>query len=84
VGGQVGGQVAREPGPHDSVILKFCKTPKSLQEIMAQIGLRKRDHVTAHVKTLIQAGLLSPTIPDKPRSRLQKYVATAAGAEPAG
>jgi ATP-dependent DNA helicase RecG len=59
----------------------FCKTPKSLQEIMVKIGLRKRDHGAAHIKALIQAGLLSPTIPDKPRSRRQKYVTTAVGIE---
>jgi ATP-dependent DNA helicase RecG len=86
-GGQVqgkwgvsGGQVAREVGPYDSVILTFCKTPRSMLEIMEKIGIRKRDNVAPHAKALIEAGLLALTIPSKPRSRLQKYMATPAGA----
>ncbi len=35
-----------------------------------------RDNV---VKPLIEAGLLEVTIPDKPRSRLQRYRTTTAG-----
>ena len=31
------------------------------------------------LKPLIEAGLLEPTIPDKPRSRMQRYKTTGAG-----
>ncbi|MBI4676998.1 MAG: ATP-binding protein [Elusimicrobia bacterium] len=35
-----GGQVS----PRDRTILQFCKTPRFLKEIMAEIGIKKRDH----------------------------------------
>jgi ATP-dependent DNA helicase RecG len=49
----------------------------SLQEAA---GLRDREHfMSDHLNPLITAGLIEMTIPDKPRSRLQKYRLTADG-----
>ena len=64
--------------------LKFGLTERSLAEIMRRYGVRFgqinrvrfRDEF---IKPLIGDNLLSPTIPDSPRSRFQKYVATEAG-----
>lgn len=79
VGGQVTGQVTGDVGRHARVILIYCQAPRPLKDIMTQIGIRKRDNIVPHIKPLLRAGLLVLTIPDKPRSRLQKYVTTAEG-----
>jgi ATP-dependent DNA helicase RecG len=83
-GGQVGGQVAARHAARASAILAFCRDPRTLREIMAQVGIRKRDHASAHLRSLMEARLLALTVPDKPRSRRQKYRTTALGMEYAG
>jgi ATP-dependent DNA helicase RecG len=48
--------------------------------MMNAVGRRNRTKFRdGLVKPLIEAGWLEPTIPDKPRSRLQRYRTTAAG-----
>lgn len=55
-------------------ILAYCSTPRSLTEIMEQIGLKHRYYVKHHyIDPLIEGGFLVMTIPDKPNSRNQKY-----------
>ncbi|MBI4678133.1 MAG: putative DNA binding domain-containing protein [Elusimicrobia bacterium] len=81
-GGQVGGKWGASGGqvsPRDRTILQFCKTPRFLKEIMVEIGIKKRDHAMPCVKSLIESGLLAPTVPDRPRSRIQKYATTTDG-----
>lgn len=73
VGGQVGGQVIEQ-------VLLFCRTPRKAIEIRELLGLKHRETFTEnYLRPLIEAGLLALTIPDKPRSRLQRYRATEAG-----
>lgn len=49
-------------------------------ELQAALGLRHEDHFRdAYLKPALDAGLIEMTIPDKPRSRLQKYRLTAQG-----
>lgn len=58
-----------------NLILEFCKEPKSVKEIMEYIGLRHRPtFMYDYLKTLLEEGKLQMTIPDKPKSRNQKYV----------
>lgn len=61
-------------------LLRLCRSEQSLSEIMAAF---KRTNKTKFRKTvlapLVSAGLVVPTIPAKPRSRFQKYIATEAG-----
>ena len=58
------------------LILAFCTEPKSRDEIMNHLGLKHREHFRSEILLpMIEAGLLSLTIPGKPKSPLQKYIA---------
>ena len=58
----------------------FCTQPRSLKEIMGFLGMKHRPTFMKNVlNPLMEAGLLKRTIPDKPRSRFQKYVAVKKG-----
>lgn len=57
-----------------SDLLQFCETPRSREEIAAFLGLKTISHVTnRYINPLLESGALKPTIPDKPRSKNQKY-----------
>lgn len=63
------------PEVRNRKILEFCRQPKSMTEIMEHTGLKDREHFrTVILKPLIDQDLLRLTIPDRPTSRLQKYV----------
>ncbi|MCB4756991.1 MAG: putative DNA binding domain-containing protein [Elusimicrobia bacterium] len=66
-------------GFHGREILGLCLAPHSLTEIMAKVGIGKKDNMAPHMKRLIREGYLSFTIPDKPKSRYQKYQTTPKG-----
>jgi len=56
-------------------LLNFCKIPRSRQEMQKFLGLQDREYFRQEILApLITAGLLTPTIPDKPSSPKQKYV----------
>lgn len=61
-------------------ILNYCTEPKSNDEIFEEIGLYKntKNH-NHHIKPLLESGWLQQTIPDKPRSKNQKYYTTDLG-----
>lgn len=55
-------------------LLEFCKTPRSRKEIAAFLGINTVYYVMQHyVQPLLQEGKLKMTLPDKPRSRNQRY-----------
>lgn len=56
-------------------ILEFCKEPKGILEIGDMLHYKDKKTVRKYVKPLVEAGRLAMTIPDKPNSSLQKYVA---------
>ncbi len=57
-------------------ILEFCFIARSREEIQAFLGLKHREHFRVEILApLLKAGLLVPTIPDKPNSPKQKYIA---------
>ena len=50
------------------------------QELQELLGLKHEDHFReAYLKPALEAGLIEMTVPDKPRSRLQKYRLTNRG-----
>ena len=75
VGAQVGAQDAAQVGIRDK-ILACCQEPRSRTEIAAYCGYKSvRSLMQSHLKPLLESGQLRMTIPDKPNSRNQKYVA---------
>ena len=53
---------------------------KNLSELMTEFGQTNRTRFKSScLDILIRAGLATPTIPDKPNSRFQKYVLTEKG-----
>lgn len=58
-----------------NLILEFCKEPKSVKEIMEYIGLKHRPtFIYDYLNPLLEKNKLQMTIPDKPKSKNQKYV----------
>ena len=54
-------------------LLEFCKTPKSREEITEFIGKTQYYTVKTVIMPLVDSCKLKMTIPDKPKSRNQKY-----------
>ena len=62
----------------EQAVISFCQEPRSTQEIMAYLNLKHREHFRSEIlNPMIKKGLLSLTIPDKPKSPKQKYVVKA-------
>jgi ATP-dependent DNA helicase RecG len=77
-----GDQVGTKSGlSQDQVeILRLCREEKGLVELMNASGRSNRTKFRdALIKPLLERGFLARTVPDKPRSRLQKYRTTEAG-----
>lgn len=63
-------------------ILEAAKTPRTREELQDAAGISHREHFRiAYLLPLLSAGWLERTIPDKPRSRMQRYRTTEAGRE---
>ena len=57
-------------------LLEFCRTPKTRREIADYLGINTVFYAMQHyVQPLLENGKLEMTIPEKPKSRNQKYVA---------
>ena len=70
---QVTGQVGVQ-------ILAFCLKPRKASEIQELLQLKHRETFqNNYLRPLLNSQLLAPTIPDKPKSRLQQYVTTLLG-----
>lgn len=55
-------------------LLAFCRIPRSRQEIAEYLGVKTVFYAMQHyVKPLLESGQLAPSIPEKPKSRNQKY-----------
>jgi ATP-dependent DNA helicase RecG len=60
---------------YDEKILAFCLIPKNRKEIMDLIGLTTHSkNYERYIVPLLEKGLLSMTLPDKPKSKNQKYI----------
>lgn len=83
VGEHVSEQVSRQVGMEVKLsreklnaLLTYCSDPKSRQEIQDFCGIKSREYFRANIlKPMLANGLLRPTIPNKPRSSKQRYIA---------
>lgn len=74
---QIAEQQEEDPRPDhkSSGLIDFCKVPRTRKEIADYLGINTVFYVMKHyVQPLIASGELEMTIPDKPKSRNQKYV----------
>ncbi len=61
-------------------VAAFCREPKPAKAIMAKLGLKHwKTFQTNYLAPLMAMGILERTIPDKPRSRMQRYRTTEVG-----
>ena len=57
-------------------LILFCAEPKSRKEMMEHIGIRERAYFKKNIlDPLLERGILKMTIPEKPTSRNQRYIA---------
>jgi len=71
--GQVTGQVVVQ-------VLNFSSTPRKGSEIQKHLGLKHREtFVNNYLTPLLASGWVERTLPEKPKSRFQKYQTTAKG-----
>lgn len=60
---------------HDA-ILAFCVEPRSKAEIAEHCGYKNTKNFTQkYLRPLLDSGMLKMTLPDKPKSKNQKYIA---------
>lgn len=58
----------------DIDLIRFCKSPKSRKEIAEYLDIKTISFVTKeYIQPLVNTGKLKLTIPDKPKSKNQKY-----------
>jgi len=64
------------------LILQYCSAAQTITELMGLCGRKDRTKFRNRaIRPLLDAGLLEMTIPDKPRSSLQRYRTAPAGME---
>lgn len=57
-------------------LLAFCRIPRTRAEIIAHLDIGSGQYaLRRYLEPLVQAGTIRMTLPDKPRSRKQQYVA---------
>ena len=74
VNAPVGDEIPPVDAPVEDRILAFCTTAKNILEIAEHLGYKDKRSVRKYLNPLIEEGRIAMTIPDKPNSRLQKYV----------
>lgn len=61
-------------------VTAVCREPQPAKAIMAELGLKRWKTFQAnYLAPLMAMGILERTIPDKPRSRMQRYRTTEVG-----
>lgn len=62
------------PETNEPNLLAFCRTPRTRQEIAQYLGVKTTFYAMQHyVQPLLSDGKLAMSIPEKPKSRNQKY-----------
>lgn len=78
IAGQASDQVTDQAADQAEKLLSYCSTPRTMKEIMDHLHLSHRPHFRKALLTpLLKTGKLIQTIPEKPSSPNQRYVASA-------
>ncbi len=73
-------QVTQQVEDRVSLLLEYCKEPRTRDEMQKKLGLKDREYFRSTIlKPLLEEGKLMLTIPDKPNSSKQKYVSKSTG-----
>lgn len=69
------GQDKNSPRPADveNAILAYCAEPRLAQEIANHVGRSLQYTRREYIRPMVEAGKLSLTLPDKPKSKYQRY-----------
>jgi len=75
--GSVGDEDVKQANVQDEKgLLKFCRTPRSRSEIIAYLNIASGQYaLRRYLDPLVECGAIRMTLPDKPRSPKQRYVA---------
>ena len=77
---QVTPQATPQVTPQVIAVLKAARTVRSREELQRTVGLKDRQHFRKmYIDSLLAVGWLEMTIPDKPRSSIQRYRTTDLG-----
>ena len=73
-------KITPEVTPEVTMMLVVMEGDMARNEIMAALGLKDEKHFREHYQQpAIRSGLIEMTVPDRPRSRLQRYRLTQRG-----
>jgi ATP-dependent DNA helicase RecG len=61
---------------HLLTLLEFCQVPRTKNDMQEYCGIKSDRYFRKNILTpMLQKGLIQRTIPDKPKSPKQKYIA---------
>lgn len=66
----------------EEAVIAFCRIPRSREEVAEHFDTSKAYVASYYLNPMADRGLLLRTLPDKPRSKNQRYVATRRGQQP--
>lgn len=64
------------PSSFDRDIIEFCRIPRTREELTKQFGFESSSYfINTYIRPLLDSGKIRMTIPEKPKSKYQKYYA---------
>ena len=68
--------VQEKTADFEQEILNYCRTPRTREELAAQFGFETPSYfIKTYISPLVDAGKIKMTLPEKPKSKFQKYFA---------
>lgn len=66
--------VQDKAGDFEMDIMNYCMTPRTREELASKYGFESPSYfIKTYIASLIEAGKIKMTLPDKPKSKFQKY-----------
>jgi ATP-dependent DNA helicase RecG len=68
--------VQEKTADFEQEILNYCRTPRTREELAAQFGFETPSYfIKTYISPLVDVGKIKMTLPEKPKSKFQKYFA---------